>query len=131
MSIKKADVTSFLKSHAAALSDGDLEAIASAWHTPSLVVDEQGSIAVSKAKQVVDFFRQAVAAYHESGIVAVRLESAEMTRLSPRVVTVTVTWRQIRSDGKKGQGDRSFYVISKQGLLGKLGIDLASQVGGA
>jgi hypothetical protein len=131
VSIKKTDITSFLKSYAAALSDGDLKAISSAWHTPSLVVDQKGSIAVSKAKQVEDFFKHAVAAYHKSGIIAVKLESAEVTRLSKGVVTAMVRWRQIRSDGKKGLVDSSFYVISKQGFLGKLGIDLASQVAGA
>lgn len=130
MSLKKTNVTAFLKRYAAALSEGDLKAISSAWHTPSLVVDQRGAIAVSKAKQVEAFFKQAVAAYHKSGIAAVKLETADVTRLSKGVATATVTWRQIRSDGKKGQADRSFYVISKRGLLGKIGIDLASQVSG-
>ncbi len=130
MNIKKAEVTAFLKNYAAALSTGDLNSISAAWHIPSLLVGQKGSIAVSKAKEVEGFFKQAVETYHKSGIASVKLESTDVTKLSKGVVTANVTRRQVRSDGRSGKAERSFYVLSKQGLLGKIGIDLVTQVDG-
>jgi hypothetical protein len=131
MSVRRSEITAFLRSYAVSLSEGDLKGISFAWHMPSLVIDQKGSLAVSKARQVEDFFGQAAAAYHESGIAAVKLETLEVSKLSGNMATATVAWRQVRSDGKKGAADLPFYVISRREQSDRLGIDLASQVGGA
>jgi hypothetical protein len=58
---------------------------------PSLVLDQKGSLAVFRARQVEDFFRQAVAAHRQSGIVAARLETLEVSKLSGNMVIAAVT----------------------------------------
>ncbi len=129
MSIKKSEVTRFLKDYAAALSNSDLKSVAKAWHTPSLVVDGRGTVLVTKAKQVETFFAKAIAAYRAAGTPTVRLETTDVVKISSGVVQVTATWRGVRDDGRKAKAERSFYVLSRQGLTGQLGFDLAASFG--
>ncbi len=126
MSVKKSDVTSFLKNYAKALSEGDVKAIATAWHTPSLVVSPGGVIAVSKSSEVEKFFKASIADYRKKGISGAKLEAANITKISKSVAAAEVTWRHAKTDGRSGGEERAYYVLSKSGVLGKLGIDLYS-----
>lgn len=129
MSIRKSGLTAFLRSYAVALSNGDLKGISSAWHMSSLGSTRKARL--SKARQLEGFLQTSGSGDHESGIAAARLEALEVSKLSGNIVTAKVTGRQVCSDGKKGVADRSFYVISRRERSGRLGINLASQVGGA
>ena len=130
MSIKKSDVTAFLKSYAKALSDGDLKSIVAAWHTPSLVVSPDGVIAVSKSSEVETFFKGSIADYNKKGISGAKLHAADIAKISKSVATASVTWSHTKPDGQPGGQEHAFYVLSKTGMLGKLGIDLYSPASG-
>lgn len=124
MSITKREVKQFLARLGAALSLGDLDRVAAAWHLPALVVDVRGSLAVTRTGPLRAFFKRAVADYHGRGIAAPRVESLEVAKVSDSMVTAAVGWRQVLTGGGKGALERSFYVISRRD--GVLGIDLAS-----
>lgn len=129
MAIRKPDITRFLRDYAAALSSGDLKSVAAAWHLPALVVDRRGTVLVTRSKQVEAFFAQAIAAYRAAGTPTVRLESAEVVKVSSGLVHVTATWRGVRDNGRLARTEKSFYVISRQGTPGRLGFDLATSFG--
>lgn len=124
MSITKREVRQFLTAIGRALSIGDVDRVAAAWHVPAVVVDVRGSLAVTHLRQVRSFFKRAVADYHGRGIAAPMVESLDVVKVSDSMVTAAVGWRQLLVGGGKGALERSFYVISRRD--GALGIDLAS-----
>ena len=124
MSITKREVRQLLAALGRALSVGDVDRVAAAWHLPALVADARGSLAVTSARQVRAFFKRAVADYHARGIAAPMVESLDVARVSASMVTVAVGWRQLLIGGGKGALERSFYVISRR--EGALGIVFAS-----
>ena len=129
-SISKPDVNTFLEDYANALSKGDVKAIVAAWHTPSLVVSPEGVIAVSKSDEVEKFFKVSIADYNKKGISGAKLHAADITKISKSVATASVTWSHTKPDGQPGGEEYAFYVLSKSGVAGKLGIDLYSPANG-
>jgi hypothetical protein len=71
----------FLEDYGRALGARDLDSIASCWGIPSLVISDQGALAVTDSEQVRQFFAQAVDWYHSQGWVEVGWWLAE--QLSP------------------------------------------------
>ena len=126
MDVSKSDTTAFQKSYAKALSDGDVQAIVSAWHTPSLVIGPAGTIAASKSAEVKEFFKASIADYRSKGISGAELHSADVTSVSDSVAATAVIWKHVSTDGGSGGREKAFYVLSKSGPSARLGIDLYS-----
>ena len=124
MSITKREVKQFLVALGRALSVGDVERVAAAWHVPALVADARGSLAVTSARQVRAFFKRSIADYHARGIAAPSVESFETSKVSDDMATVAVGWRQLLVGGGKGALERSFYVLARR--EGRLGIVFAT-----
>ena len=102
----------FLEAYGRALGAGDLERIAGCWGFPSLVVSDQGAIAVSTPEQVKEFFAQAVAWYHSQGWVETRPREWRTEKLSPQLFSVDVFWDTIDQSGRLFPSDHSRYILS-------------------
>src|SRR5215213_3612965 len=76
------DVQLFLDAYGDALLHGDVEAIASMWHVPSLVLSGNSAIPVSSTEEIERFFTTAVRTYEARGIVATNPEIEEIQWLT-------------------------------------------------
>jgi hypothetical protein len=102
----------FLEAYGSALGAGDLEGILSSWGIPSLVISDQGAIAVSSPEQVKEFFAHAVAWYHSQGWVETRPREWHTEKLSPVLFSVDVYWDAIDQSGQSFPSDHSRYILS-------------------
>jgi hypothetical protein len=105
-------VRRFLDGYGQALSAGDLPAIANCWDVPALVLSDQGARAVIESAEVEQFFAGAVEWYKAQGLVATRPSSAEIKRLSERLVSVEARWSVIDATGEERPGEHSNYILS-------------------
>jgi len=124
MNPDESQIVAFLERYGAALSNGDLPEIAASWAVPSLVLSDEGAIAVTDPAQVTSFFGQAVAWYRSNGIAATEpaLELAEA--LSERLTAVEVRWAQIDAAGAELGSELSAYILHR-GDDGQLRIRVA------
>jgi hypothetical protein len=102
----------FLEAYGRALGARDLDGITSCWGIPSLVVSDQGAIAVTDSEQVRQFFAQSVDWYHSQGWVEVRPREWTTEKLSPGLFSVDVFWDAIDQSGQSFPSDHSRYILS-------------------
>ena len=122
MGIKKAEVVAFLREYAKALHEGDHEAVRAAWHAPSLIVDRDGALALREAGVI------AVASNGRDGeqVTCPKLRALELTKISRSVVAAAVTWSYVNGEKRPTGKEMAYYVISRAGRSGRLGIGLYS-----
>jgi hypothetical protein len=107
----KPAVEGFLQRYGTALSSGDLDGIASCWEVPALVLSDQGAIAVDTEKQIREFFGAAVKMYQQQGLESTYPLAVNVTELSPRVLSVDVTWSVLDVGGKETLREHSQYLL--------------------
>lgn len=112
--MKPSEIEAFLVRYGAALSESRFDELAEAWAIPSLVVSDQGTLAVADRKEVSDFFARAVKSYHARGVMATRPELLQWEVLSPGLVSVDVAWPGYDERGLEIKGSREFsrYILS-------------------
>jgi hypothetical protein len=113
-----------LEHYGEALGAGDLDAIAGSWDIPSLVLSDQGSIAVTERQQVKDFFAQAVQWYKTQGYASTHPQVEQVYNLSPRLAMCDVLWPMLDASGTEKGRERASYVL-RLGEDGKLRIVVA------
>ena len=101
----------FIAAYGCALGAGDLEAIADCWGIPSIVLSDQGALAVTERSQVTAFFAQAVAGYHEQGLVAAVPDIHRANPLTERLWDVEVRWSARDAGGVERSVENSLYVL--------------------
>ena len=101
----------FLEAYGQALGARDLDSIVSCWGIPSLVVSDQGALAVTNSEQVRQFFAQAVDWYHSQGWVEVRRREWQAEQLSPGIISVDFFWDAIDQSGQAFPSDHSRYIL--------------------
>ena len=105
-------VRSFLEGYGQALSTGNLPEIVNCWEVPALVLSDQGAREVIETTEIEQFFAGAVEWYRAQGLVATKLSSVEIKRLSERLVSVDARWSQIDTGGVERPSDHSLYILS-------------------
>lgn len=102
----------FLDDYGQALSTGDIPGIVNCWDVPALVLSDQGASMVSEVAEIEQFFAGAIEWYRAQGMVATKLSSVEITRLSVLLVSVDAHWSVIDDTGSERPGEHSHYILS-------------------
>ncbi len=107
-------IETFLIDYGQAISTGQTDHIAQLWAIPSLVVSDFGTLSVTNAEQVKDFFTQAVKSYHEKGIMSTRPEVLRFEKLSDNLYSVDVSWPGYDANDEEIESSREFsrYILS-------------------
>lgn len=111
MALDEQTVREFLESYGEALSAGETSAVAARWEVPALVLDDSGSVTVSHATEVRDFFDRAVAWYREQGLVRTVPELVGFTAIEERMAFVDVRWSALDASGAVQHIERSCYFL--------------------
>lgn len=94
-----------------ALSTGDIAAVAQCWAVPSLVLSDEGVIAVSEMSQITALFTQAMTWYESQGLASTRPEIEQLEQLSESIFGVTVRWPAFDASGAEVTSERSQYLM--------------------
>ena len=105
------ELTDFFGRYGAALTTGDVAAIAGCHALPGLVVSDSYSFTFSSPAAVALSFLGAAPAYREQRIVAAHAQISEVHRLSAALSLVAVEWEYLDSDGSPVPGERYRYLI--------------------
>lgn len=101
----------FFDRYGAALTTGDVAAVAGCYALPGMVVADSYSFTFSSPAAVALSFLGAAAAYREQQIVAAHAELRDVQRLSDAVVMVAVRWEYLDSSGDAVPGESYRYLI--------------------
>ncbi len=104
-------LTDFFGRYGAALTTGDVVAIARCHALPGLVVSDSYSFTFSSPAAVALSFLGAAPAYREQRIVAAHAQLHEVHRLSAALSLVAVEWEYLDSEGAAVPGERYRYLI--------------------
>jgi ketosteroid isomerase-like protein len=119
------EVQLFLDAYGDALTRGDVEAVASMWAVPALVLHHTQSIAVMSTDEIESFFAAAVAQYPARGIVATRPEIQEIQwQTKGMTVIVYVRWPWLDAHGEELGAEYSTYTLQRD-LAGELKLRVA------
>lgn len=108
-----AAVTRFLQKYAAAMSAGDVKAIAALWDTPAFAVSDQRSRAVGSREEVERFFAAARQQYVSRGMRAARPEVQSTDWISDRLAIVKVRWLYLDDRGKEIAEESMTYTLRR------------------
>jgi hypothetical protein len=114
----------FIETYGRALSSGELEDIADCWEIPSLVLSDQGAVAVHAKEDVMGSFERAVAAHKTQGRTSTIGEIISKEYLSKNLVAVDVRWPSFDDQGKARSVEMSHYLL-RVGEDGKPRIQVA------
>lgn len=112
MTIARQAVETFFAEYGQALGSRDAKAIASHWGTPSLVVSDEGPIAVASAGQVEQFFSSSMQQY--AGVAEAKANIEQINELSENVVAVEIAWQHKDDRGSVVGGEKGHYMLSRQ-----------------
>lgn len=101
MSEHETTIRRFTEQYAAALSQGDLEAIVDCWGVPAIVISDQGVQPVAAADEVEAFFGAAIEQYRSQGTSATRPGIAQIERLGDHVFSADVQWINVDERGEE------------------------------
>ncbi|WP_127547908.1 hypothetical protein [Actinoplanes sp. OR16] len=105
------ELTDFFSRYGAALTTGDVAAIAGCHALPGLVVSDSYSFTFSTPAAVALSFLGAAPAYRENRIVAAHAQLYEVHRLSGALTMVAVEWEYLDDEGHAVPGERYRYLI--------------------
>ncbi len=100
-----------LEQYAAALSEGNLEAVVSAWALPALVIGDAESHAVHSALDIRAFFERAIASYRAQGQVTTHAHLRGMEALGAGVFWVDTRWPAFDANGHEIHSERVRYLM--------------------
>ena len=104
-------LTDFFDRYGAALTCGDVAAVAGCYALPGMVVADSYSFTFSTPAAVALSFLGAAPAYQEQRIVAAHAQLLDVRDLSEALIMVTVDWEYLAADGAALTGDRYHYLL--------------------
>jgi hypothetical protein len=105
----------FFDHYGAALTGGDVPAIAGCYALPSSVVSDAYSFTFTTPAAVALSFIGAAPDYRERELVAAHADIHDVVRLSPSLLLVAVEWEFLDSAGRSVPGERFRYVVRVAG----------------
>ncbi|MFD8559861.1 hypothetical protein ACWDOR_45495 [Streptosporangium canum] len=116
------EIEDFLSRYAGALVAGDLDAVAACYGYPSLILSDEGVLAVGGEGDVKAAFAGAAERYRDQGLTEARPVIGETTRITERLVDVEVRWEYLDAEGAARAGEHYRYTLRGAGTGGDLAI---------
>ena len=104
-------LTDFFDRYGAALTMGDVGAVAECHALPGMVVADSYSFTFASPAAVALSFLGAAPSYRENRIVAAHAQLREVQQFSPVLALVAVEWEYLDSEGAAVPGERYRYLI--------------------
>ena len=104
-------LSDFFDRYGAALTSGDVAAVAGCYALPGMVVADSYSFTFASPAAVALSFLGAAPAYREQQIVAANAQFLDVRRLSAALVMAEVEWEYLDSDGRALSGERFHYLL--------------------
>ena len=104
-------LTDFFDRYGAALTSGDVSAVAACYALPGMVVSDSYSFTFSTPAAVALSFLGAAPAYREHQIVAAHAQLRDVQALSGALAMVAVEWEYLDSSGNAVPGERYRYLL--------------------
>jgi hypothetical protein len=104
-------LSDFFDRYGAALTSGDVAAVAGCYALPGMVVADSYSFTFTSPAAVALSFLGAAPAYREQRIVAANAQFLDVRQLSDALVVVEVEWEYLDSDGRTVSGEHFHYLI--------------------
>ncbi len=105
------DLTEFFGRYGAALTAGDVPAIAGCYALPGMVVSDAYSFTFSSPAAVALSFLGAAPAYRDQQVVAAHAQLRDVQRLGRTLAMVAVEWEYLDSLGRAVPGECYRYLI--------------------
>lgn len=105
------NLADFFGRYGAALTTGDVAAVAGCYALPGMVVADSYSFTFSSPAAVALSFLGAAPAYREQQIVAAHAQLRDIQRLSDALALVTAQWEYLDSAGNAVPGESYRYLI--------------------
>ena len=105
------DLTEFFDRYGAALTSGDIMAVARCYALPGMVVADAYSFTFTSPAAVALSFLGAAPAYEEQQIVAAHAQLLDVQRISTRLSMVAVLWEYLDSSGNAVPGESYRYLL--------------------
>jgi hypothetical protein len=105
------NLADFFSRYGAALTTGDVAAVAGCYALPGMVVADSYSFTFSSPAAVALSFLGAAPAYREQQIVAAHAQLRDIQRLSDALALVTAQWEYLDSAGNAVPGESYRYLI--------------------
>jgi hypothetical protein len=106
-----ADLTEFFDRYGAALTTGDVAAVANCYALPGMVVADSYSFTFASPAAVALSFLGAAPAYEEQHIVAAHAQLLDVQRISEALAMVQVEWEYLDSSGNAVPGESYRYLL--------------------
>ena len=107
----RALLSDFFDRYGAALTSGDVAAVAGCYALPGMVVADSYSFTFVSPAAVALSFLGAAPAYQEQRIVAANAQFLDVRRLSEALIMVEVEWEYLDGDGQAVSGERFHYLL--------------------
>lgn len=104
-------LTAFFDQYGTALTHGDLDAVASCYATPGLVVSDETSVAYASGGAVQAQLAGALQAYRDRGLVVARAVVRSADRLTAGLVLAAVDWEYLDAEGAAVAGESYRYLL--------------------
>ena len=105
----------FFDRYGAALTSGDVAAVARCYALPGMVVADSYSFTFSTPAAVALSFLGAAPSYREQRIVAAHAQLLDVRQLSEALIMVTVDWEYLADDGGALTGEQYHYLLRTDG----------------
>jgi len=107
------ELRTFLTELARAVTTGDGEAAARLWEVPAFVIGSGMARSLANPEEIAQFFGGARAQYNANGITATRPQIVSEDWIDDDLVTVSVRWPYLESNGREIGAETSDYTISR------------------
>lgn len=104
-------IRAFFTGYGAALTAGDVSAIARCYALPTLVLSDAGSLNVTATREIDTAFRGAAEGYRARGLVAAHPVLGKIEPLSSEIVSVDVEWDYLNARGERVEREDYRYVL--------------------
>ena len=104
-------LSDFFDRYGAALTSGDVAAVAGCYALPGMVVADSYSFTFASPAAVALSFLGAAPSYQEQRIVAANAQFLDVRRLSDAFVLAEVEWEYLDGDGQALSGERFHYLL--------------------
>lgn len=105
------DLAEFFDRYGAALTTGDVTAVARCYALPGMVVADSYSFTFTSPAAVALSFLGAAPAYQEQQIVAAHAQLLDVQRISMALAMVAVLWEYLDSSGNAVPGESFRYLL--------------------
>ncbi|GIM96910.1 hypothetical protein [Paractinoplanes toevensis] len=109
--IDLAELTDFFDHYGAALTTGDVAAVAGCYALPGMVVADSYSFTFTSPAAVALSFLGAAPTYREQQVVAAHAQLLDVQQLSSALMLVAVEWEYLDSSGNGLSGGQFHYLM--------------------